>query len=71
MTKKGQKVCWECLHIALDVLLAEGQPLDAALLFAMNSLGGLNCTGLIYLKLTLARVVMHHELSSDFRQVLI
>lgn len=32
----------ECLHI--DVLLAEGHPLDAALLFAVRSLGGLNCT---------------------------
>lgn len=33
------------------LLLAEGQPLDAALLFAMNSLGGLNC-----IKVTLFRV---------------
>lgn len=31
------------LHIALDVLLADGHPLDAVLLFALSSLGGLNC----------------------------
>lgn len=41
------------LHIALDVLLAGGQPLDAAPLFAMNNLGGQNCTKVFLFKVDL------------------
>lgn len=46
-------VCWQPLHIALDVLLAGGQILDAALLFAMNNLGGQNCTKVFLFKVNL------------------
>lgn len=53
-------------HIALDALLAAGHPLDAAPLFALNSLGGLNCTKV---SLTFALVVLHQEVSSDINQV--
>lgn len=34
-------------HIAVYVLLAGGQPLVAALLFAVNASGGLNCTKVV------------------------
>lgn len=49
--------------IALDALLAGGQPLDAALLFAVNNLGGLNCTKVSLFKVV--RGVMHHDLALD------
>lgn len=56
-----------CSHIALDVLLAEGQPLDAPLLFAVNSLGGLNCT-----KEPLFKVIpCLSGYASDFNQTLL
>lgn len=49
----GASMLGVLLHIALDVLLASGQPLDAALLFAMNNLGGQNCTKVFLFKVNL------------------
>lgn len=62
----GMQCKYVSSHIALDVLLAGGQPLVAAPLFAVNALGGLNCSKVSHnLNLTPVRVVMHHELPSD------
>lgn len=56
-----------CSHIALDGLLAEGQPLDAAPLFAVNSLGGLNWTKEPLFKVSLCL----SGYASDFNQTLL
>lgn len=40
----GMQCKYVSSHIALGVLLAGGQPLVVAPLFAVNALGGLNCT---------------------------
>lgn len=62
----GMQCKYVSSHIALDVLLAGGQPLVAAPLFAVNALGGLNCSKVSHnLNLAPVRVVMHHELPSD------
>lgn len=66
----GMQCKYVSSHIALGVLLAGGQPLVVAPLFAVNALGGLNCTKVI-LNLAFVRVVTHHELPSDLVQVLL
>lgn len=43
-------------HIAVYVLLAGGQPLVAAPLFAVNASGGLNCTKVLTFKCSLCEI---------------
>lgn len=57
------------LHIALDALLDKGQPLDGRLLFAVNSLGGLNSIKVPPFTVTHCVNAMYHEFFSIFDNV--